>query len=89
MVSRNDRRTEDLVRDHFRRDAYPRLTSEEQKSAAPRITKCLGAASKQGPGIGKPEFLLHSPDAPGFVVVIECKANSAKHASRSVDLAAP
>ena len=89
MVSRNERRTEDLVRDHFRRDAYPRLTSEEQKSADPRITKCLAAASKQGPGIGKPEFLLHSPDAPGFVVVIECKADPAKHVSRNVDLAAP
>lgn len=87
MVGRNERRTEDLVRDHFKTDAYPRLTSEEQKSADPRITKCLAAASKHGSGIGKPEFLLHSPDAPGFLVVIECKADPAKHASTSLDQA--
>ncbi len=87
VVGRNERLTEDLVRDHFRQDAYPRLTSDEQKSADPRITKCLAAASKQGgSGIGKPEFLLHSPDAPGFVVVIECKADAAKHASQNLEL---
>jgi type I restriction enzyme M protein len=58
------------------------LTSEEQKSADPRITKCLANASKQSAGnIGKPELLLHSPDAPGFIVVIECKADPAKHLS--------
>jgi hypothetical protein len=39
VVSRNERRTEDLVRDHFKKDAYPRLTSEEQKSAAPSIER--------------------------------------------------
>lgn len=86
-MGRNERRTEELVRTHFRKTNGPRVNVDEQISSDPRIQRALSAASKRGAGAGRPEFILHSPDAPGFVVVIECKADQAKHASANLDRA--
>lgn len=86
-TSRNERITENLVRDELRRLKYytDGITVEEQKSATPRLQKLLEHASKKGGGVGKPEFLIHSTDRSDFLVVIECKANRQHHVSASLD----
>ncbi len=58
---------------------------ERQSSDLPRIRKLLEFASKRGGGVGKPEFLIHSPGHPEFLVVIECKADPRKHVSSTRD----
>ncbi len=80
----NERKTETLVRNSLRRLGYygGNIVVEEQRSDQPRIKKLLRNASKSGPGVGLPEFIIHSPDYPDFIIVIECKADPAKHESR-------
>ena len=57
----NERKTENLVRKHF--EKYDsEITIEEQRSDSPRIQKLLRSASKSGPGIGKPDFILQFND---------------------------
>lgn len=73
----------------LRKQAYFRpdyqIAIERQKSDAPRIQKLLEHASKRGDGAGKPEFLIHSPTYPEFLVVIECKASSRNHISDTLE----
>lgn len=80
-TKRNERTTEEIVRAHFREDPSPHLVKEEQISREPRISRALETASKQGKGVGKPEFIYHSPLAPNFVLVVECKADPRQHES--------
>jgi hypothetical protein len=80
----NERKTEKIVRDHFASDqlAGADLQIEEQASADSTINRLLRKASKSGGrGIGKPEFLVHHPDHPGFLVIVECKADAKCHES--------
>lgn len=85
----NERKTEDMVELRLRRHGYYRPSSdiivEKQKSDMPRIQKLLENASKRGAGAGKPEFLIHSPSHPEFLIVIECKADPKKHSSATLD----
>ena len=89
MPPMNERKTEDLVELRLRKFGYMRagsgVTIEKQKSDDPRIQKLLEYASKRGNGAGKPEFLIHSPSYPDFLVVIECKADHRKHESADKD----
>jgi type I restriction enzyme M protein len=89
MAPLNERKTEVLVELRLRRRGYTRpdsgITVERQKSDSPRIQKLLEYASKSGGGSGKPEFLIHSPTYPQFLIVIECKASPLKHASATLD----
>ena len=83
----NERKTENLVRDWLRRDAYysnSAIRVEEQKSDSPKIGKLLRNASKRGDGAGYPEFIITSADTPEFLIVIECKANNTKHISNDL-----
>jgi type I restriction enzyme M protein len=82
----NERATEDIVRGHLKANAIPGQRLEEQSSSVPAIKKALGAASKSGAGAGKPEFIVTFPTtAPKLVIVVECKADPAKHQSPQLD----
>ncbi len=79
----NERKTENLVRDHFKQFLGIRI--EEQASENPKIDKLLKNASKKGSGKGRPEFLISSDNHADFLIVIECKAEVSKHESPNRD----
>ena len=85
----NERKTEALVKKRLDRLGYYKDTSiivvEEQQSDNPRIAKLLKNASKKGGGRGYPEFILSSRECSDFLIVIECKADPAKHVSSTLD----
>ncbi len=77
----NERKTEVITRKHF--DKYlDVLNIEEQSSDNPKIDKLLKNASKKGDGKGFPEFIITYKTNPDLLIVIECKANPAKHESK-------
>jgi len=81
----NERKTENIVRKHFTKFENICLI-EEQKSENPKIDKLLKNASKKGEGAGYPEFIISSiKNNPDFIIVVECKANIAKHRSSTLD----
>jgi len=85
---KNERKTESIVRDALRANGYfdeEDLLVEEQRSDDPRIQKLLRNASKAGNGVGMPEFIISSRKTTDFLIVIECKADVAKHASSAGD----
>lgn len=88
-MARNERKTENIVRDELRQFGYyadgSGIIVEEQKSDLPRLQKLLEHASKQGGGAGKPEFLIRSTARPDFIIVIECKASTRNHVSSTLD----
>jgi type I restriction-modification system DNA methylase subunit len=55
---------------------------EEQRSDNPKIDKLLKNASKKGAGQGYPEFIITYKTNPDLLIVIECKADTAKHESK-------
>ena len=70
----NERITEDIVREHFKKNIIPGMKIEEQKSSNARINKLLQGASKKGNGAGKPEFII-TFEGKDFIIVVECKAD--------------
>jgi hypothetical protein len=81
-MAMNERITEDIVRSHLKGDPlFSQCIVEEQKSKNPRIEKALQTASKSGGGVGKPEFIVTFPAVADFLIVVECKADAAKHES--------
>jgi type I restriction enzyme M protein len=80
-MSINERKTEDLVRDHFKK-YLEEVTLEEQTSDAPKIKKLLSTASKGGLGRGSPEFIIQYKKNPDLIIIIECKAEVTKHESK-------
>lgn len=88
MKSKNERVTENIVRDYLYDLGYKddeSIIVEEQKSENPIIQKCLQSASKSGKGVGKPEFMIRSTNHPDFIIVVECKADISKHQSPNHD----
>lgn len=88
MLILNERITEDIVREHFKKDElFENILFEEQKSSIPKIQKLLKGASKKGNGVGKPEFIISGFSYPfnNLIFVIECKADTAYHESKSGD----
>lgn len=87
----SERITEKLVRDLLAQHGYTEsngILVEEQSSKNPDIAKLLKTASKAGTGNkGAPEFIITAGAFPDLVVVTECKADVAHHAS--VDLSRP
>ena len=80
----NERNTENLVRDLLQKNGYSsnnNITIEEQSSKNPKIDKLLKSASKSGKGKGYPEFIISFDNKPEDIVIIECKADIAKHES--------
>ncbi|MEA1956470.1 MAG: N-6 DNA methylase [Campylobacterota bacterium] len=82
----NERITEDIVREHFKKDKlYSTINFEEQISQIPKINKLLKNASKQGNGRGMPEFIISIDDENNLLIVVECKADILKHESENRD----
>lgn len=83
----NERKTEQLVENRLRDKGYldlgNNITVERQKSDSAKINKLLEHASKAGMGEGKPEFIIRSELFPSLIIVIECKADSSKHESKT------
>lgn len=88
-MSKNERITENLVRDTLRKLKYydnQNTIVEEQKSQIEEIKKHLKGASKTGKGgVGAPEFIISTMDTPDFLIVFECKADNTKHESPNLD----
>lgn len=88
-MSKNERITENLVRDILRDlDYYEQEETvvEEQKSQIEEVKKLLKGASKTGKGgIGAPEFIISTPETPDFLIVFECKADTKKHQSEKLN----
>lgn len=85
----NERLTEEIVRDHFKKDPlFSSIRFEEQKSANKRIIDCLAKASKALTGKpGRPEFIITFPSqSMEYVIVIECKADVKRHISENKDM---
>jgi type I restriction enzyme M protein len=87
--SKNERITENIVREILRELNYydmQEVVVEEQKSQIAEIMKLLKGASKSGKGgVGAPEFIISTFNTPDFLLVIECKAELAKHESKNHD----
>lgn len=87
--AKNERKTEDLIERRFRKHGYYQegsgIVVEKQSSDSPRIRKLLEKASKNGVGVGRPEFMVRSDAYPNFLVVVECKADTRRHASEARD----
>ena len=79
----NERKTEKIVRSHF--EKFNNIHIEEQASDNAKIGKLLQTASKKGSGKGRPEFLITFKDNSEFLIVVECKADIAKHESLNHD----
>lgn len=88
-MSRNERITENLVRDILRDLKYydnPDTVVEEQKSQIEEVKRLLKGASKTGKGgVGAPEFIISTSETPDFIILFECKADTSKHQSPNLD----
>lgn len=85
--SKNERITENLVRDALRALSYYDEDSstqvQEQKSNIEAVKKLLKTSSKsKAGGTGSPEFIITDPSSPDFIMLIECKASTADHQSQ-------
>lgn len=87
VVKMSERITEDFVREHFKKDLlYNQIQFEEQKSKIHKINKLLNNASKSGNGKGRPEFILSGfSDSKELIIVVECKAETARHKSKTLN----
>ena len=83
-IRNNERKTEDIVRDHFRR-YLENIVLEEQISDSPKINKILSNASKSGNGRGSPEFIIQFKNNSDLLIIVECKADVTKHESKNRD----
>ena len=80
----NERKTEAIVRNLLKEHNYysdDNVIIEEQSSDNPKIDKLLENASKSGEGKGYPEFIISFINHPDDLIIIECKADTAKHES--------
>jgi len=83
----SERKTEDMVELRLRKHGYYAADSgisvEKQSSDAPRVNKLLEHASKSGNGAGRPEFIIRSQNYSDFIIIVECKASSQRHESKT------
>ncbi len=84
---KNERITEDFVRDHFKNDPlFGAVRFDEQKTSIAKAKACLSKASKSLTGkSGFPEFIVSFPALPDDIIVIECKADAKAHRSKLGD----
>lgn len=80
---KNERITEDFVRDHFKNDPlFSAIKLDEQKPSVAKAKRCLAKASKNLTGKGgSPEFIISFPALPDDIIVVECKADPKFHRS--------
>jgi 16S rRNA G966 N2-methylase RsmD len=89
-MSKNERKTENIVREELRHcgfyDPESDVQVDEQKSNIEAVKRALKVASKSGGGgAGAPEFIISSPSSADFLVVVECKADVKDHASNVLE----
>ncbi len=84
---KNERVTEDYVRDWFKKDPlFSAIRLDEQRASVAKARACLSKASKNMTGkIGSPEFVITFPALPEDIIVVECKADSKFHESANRD----
>ncbi len=84
---KNERVTEDFVRDHFKNDPlFNAVRFDEQRTSVAKARACLAKASKSLTGkIGSPEFIISFPALPDDIIVVECKADAKFHESEDGD----
>ena len=84
---KNERITEDFVREHFKGDPlFGAIRLDEQKTTLAKAKACLAKASKNLTGkVGFPEFIISFPALPDDIIVIECKAEAKAHRSKMGD----
>jgi len=87
---KNERLTEDMVDKLLRANDYydheDSVIVEKQQSSIAGIRTALSKASKSGKGRkGYPEFIISTQETPDMVIIIECKAEVAKHESPGRD----
>jgi type I restriction enzyme M protein len=84
---KNERVTEDFVRDHFKNDPlFNAVRLDEQKTSVTKAKACLAKASKNLTGkAGAPEFIISFPALPDDIIVVECKADLKHHESANRD----
>lgn len=84
---KNERITEDFVRDHFKNDPlFSAIKFDEQKPTVAKAKRCLAKASKNLTGKGgSPEFIISFPALPDDIIVVECKADAKFHKSDNGD----
>ena len=78
----NERKTETIVYNHFKK-YESEITIEAQKSDNAAIDNLLKNASKRGNKGGRPEFIISINNNPELLIVVECKADTRKHESKS------
>lgn len=88
--TKNERITENLVRDAFRDLTYfdesNDIRVEEQKSNIETVKRLMRGASKSGQGGGgSPEFIISSASTPDFILIVECKADTKDHFSTAIE----
>jgi len=85
MTQKNERNSENIVRDIFRNKGYTEengIKVEEQKTSLKIINNLLKNASKSGKGgPGRPEFLAFKNKNNDMLVIVECKADKSEHIS--------
>ncbi|PKL72578.1 methyltransferase [Candidatus Kuenenbacteria bacterium HGW-Kuenenbacteria-1] len=79
---KNERDTENIVRDHFKKYSDD-IILEEQSSKNLKIQKLLNTASKSGNGKGFPEFIIQYKNNSDLLIVVECKFDILKHQSET------
>ena len=75
----NERITENIIRNHFNSNE---IIIEEQQSNNEKIKRLLKNASKGGNSDGRPDFIIQYKDNANLIIVIECKADTAKHETK-------
>ena len=75
--------TDRIIRDHFISFEGDGVHLHEKGADNPRIDKLLKGASKSGEGKGYPDFIIEFRD--DFLIVIEGKADTKKHKSKTGD----
>ncbi len=81
----NERITEDFVRTWFKEDSlFRNIKLEEQKTTNKLLKELLKTASKKNTGkTGYPEFIITFPSIMDLVLIIECKADTKYHKSKT------
>ncbi|MBD8123853.1 N-6 DNA methylase [Pseudomonas lutea] len=90
MSSKNERQTENLVRNKLRDFGYYEpengISVEEQKSEIAKVKGLLSKSSKNAKGnAGYPEFIISNLKDTAFLIVFECKPDVKKHESPARD----
>ena len=77
-------KTHALFREILRKNGFykKKINVEEDISENLRIKKLLATASKSGPGVGKPDFIITHDDYDDVVIVVECKEDITFHESK-------